>query len=457
MPGTISLVVTAGPIRGQRFDFPAHDTFVFGRALECHARLAASDASASRHHFLLEVNPPLARLRDLGSLNGTHVNGVRHGGRRAEESPEEAATRDRAEVDLRHGDEIRVGATVIRVEVSAPPACSDCGRPIPDAERERCAYVGGAYLCEACRRGTVTGRVGAADASPLARLAARQEAEDEGAAPGSTVGPYAVERLLGRGGMGAVYLARRLGGEPSPPVALKVMLPRMVVDEGAQGIFIREIEVTRALRHPNIVGLLDFGKHQGRFYFALEYCPGGSAEQLRRRHGGRVPLPSALHIAVGALEGLAAAHDAGFVHRDIKPDNVLLAEGGAARLADFGLAKSFQQAGLSGMTATGTVAGTFEFMPREQLTSYRQARPTTDVWSMAATIYYLLTGQFARDFAAHSDPLAVILRGGVVPLRQRDPSVPEELAAVIDRALDDEPSRRFPTARELVAALRGVL
>ena len=257
--------------------------------------------------------------------------------------------------------------------------------------------------------------------------------------------------------MGAVYLARRLGGEPSPPVALKVMLPRMVVDEGAQEIFIREIEVTRALRHPNIVGLLDFGKHEGRFYFALEYCAGGSAEQLRRRHGGRVPLPSTLHIAVGALEGLAAAHEAGFVHRDIKPDNVLLGEDGAARLADFGLAKSFQQAGLSGMTATGTVAGTFQFMPREQLTSYRQARPTTDVWSMAATLYYLLTGQYARDFAAHSDPLAVILKGGVVPLRRRDPSVPEDLAAVIDRALDDEPSRRFPTAREFVAALRGVL
>jgi len=413
MPGTVSLVVTAGPIRGQRFDFPGHDTFLFGRAPDCHARLAASDTSASRHHFLLEVNPPLARLRDLGSLNGTHVNGVRHGGRRADESPEEAARRDRADVDLRDGDEVRVGVTVIRVEVSAP--------------------------------------------SPLARLAGEREAEDAGAAPGSTVGPYVIERLLGKGGMGAVYLARRQGGEPSPPVALKVMLPRMVVDEGAQEIFIREIEVTRALRHPNIVGLLDVGRHQGRFYFALEYCAGGSAEQLRRRLGGRVPLPSTLHLAVGALEGLAAAHEAGFVHRDIKPDNVLLGEDGAARLADFGLAKSFQQAGLSGLTATGAVAGTFEFMPREQLTSYRQARPSTDVWSMAATIYYLLTGQYARDFAARSDPLAVILRGGVVPLRQRDPSVPDDLATVIDRALDDEPSRRFPTARELVTALRGVL
>ncbi len=199
-----------------------------------------------------------------------------------------------------------------------------------------------------------------------------------------------------------------------------------------------------------------FGRHEGRFYFALEYCSGGSVEGLRRRMGGRVPLPSALRIAKDALEGLAAAHEKGFVHRDLKPDNVLLDESGKARLADFGLAKSFQQAGLSGMTATGAVAGTFQFMAREQLTSYRQARPSTDVWSMAATLYFLMTGQYPRDFGDR-DPLAVILRGGVVPLRQRDPSLPEDLGVLIDRALDDEPARRFPTAREFAAALGGVL
>ncbi len=231
----------------------------------------------------------------------------------------------------------------------------------------------------------------------------------------------------------------------------------MVLDEAAQEIFIREIEVTRALRHPNIVALLDFGRHERRFYFALEYCAGGSAEALRRRHGGRLPLSTTLRIAVDTLQGLAAAHAAGFVHRDLKPDNVLLDGTGAARLADFGLAKSFQQAGLSGMTATGTVAGTYQFMAREQLTSYRQARPTTDVWSMAATLYFLLTGQYPRDFAPQSDPLAVVLRGGVVPLCDRDPSVPRDLAAVIDRALDDEPARRFPGAQEFVTAIRGVL
>ncbi|HSD26468.1 MAG TPA: FHA domain-containing serine/threonine-protein kinase [Vicinamibacteria bacterium] len=407
MPGTVRLVVTAGPIRGQRFDFAGHDTFLFGRAPDCHARLDASDASASRHHFLLEVSPPLARLRDLGSLNGTRVNGNRHGGRRVGETPEDAAARGSADVDLHDGDEIRVGATVIRVEVEAP-------------------------------------------ASPLGALAAQADAAE---GLGRTVGPYEIERLLGKGGMGAVYLARRRGG--GAPVALKVMLPKMV-DEAAQEIFIREIEVTRALRHPNVVGLLEFGRHEGRFYFALEYCPGGSVEALRVRLGGRVPLPSTLRIAVDALEGLAAAHESGFVHRDLKPDNVLLGEDGAARLADFGLAKSFQQAGLSGLTATGAVGGTFPFMAREQLTSYREARPTTDVWSMAATLYFLLTGQYARDFGDR-DPIAAILRGGTVPLRRRDASLPEDLAAVIDRALDDEPARRFPTAREFGAAVKGVL
>ena len=272
---------------------------------------------------------------------------------------------------------------------------------------------------------------------------------------GTTVGDYEIERLLGRGGMGAVYLAHERGD--GRRIALKLMLPKTQVDEAAQEIFLREIEVTRALRHQNIVALLDFGKHEGRFFFALEYCPGGNADELLSREGGPLGLPQVLRLAAGALDGLAAAHAAGFVHRDIKPDNLLLAGDGTAKLADFGLAKSFQQAGLSGMTATGAVAGTFYFMPREQLTNFRQVRPVSDVWSMAATLYYLLTAQYARDFKSRPDPLAVILRGGVVPIRDRDPFLPDDLADVLDRALLDDPVQRYADAGEFVAALRAVL
>ncbi len=178
---------------------------------------------------------------------------------------------------------------------------------------------------------------------------------------------------------------------------------------------------------------------------------------MRRTRGGRLSLPLVLRIASETLDGLAAAHDAGFVHRDLKPDNVLLAEDGTARIADFGLAKSFQQSGLSGLTATGAIAGTYFYMPREQLTSFRTVQPVSDVWSMAATLYHLLTGSYARDFPPNVDPLAVILRGDSVPLRHRDPSVPDALAEVVDRALEDEPARRYPTAREFLSALRRVL
>ena len=451
MPGKVSLVVTAGPIRGQRFDFVQHDTLLFGRAADCHARLSPDDASASRHHFILEVNPPQASLRDLGSLNGTRVNGVRHGGRRIEETPEQGAHRPGAQVELCDGDEIRVGETVMRMSVEGPAACAQCHRPIAGGEREQCAWVNGTFLCAECRRAT-----GAQPVPGTASLPGGGGGTEEAiVSPGTLVGGYEVDRLLGRGGMGAVYLARsRADGRP---IALKLMLPRVEVDEAAAEIFLREIDVTRSLRHPNIVALLDFGKHEGRFYFALEYCPGGNAEILLQKSGGRLSLPAVVRLAAGVLAGLAAAHDAGFVHRDIKPDNVLLAGDGTAKLADFGLAKSFQQAGLSGMTATGAVAGTFHFMPREQLTSFREVRPVSDVWSMAATLYYLLTGEYPRDFGTGADPLAVILKGGVVPILGRDPDIPVDLAGVIDGALHDDPARRFPSAREFADALRAVL
>jgi len=448
MGGNVSLVVTAGPIRGRRFDFRGHDTFLFGRAFDCHARLAEADLSASRHHFLLEVNPPRARLRDLGSLNGTHVNGVRLGGRAVPAGTAEVA-RDAApfEVELHDGDEIRVGATLIRVEIAAARACVCCRRPITSEKRSE-------TLCDDCRRGAGSERDPGPGPRPPAPAVPPSGAECE-FAPGARVGPFRIELLLGSGGMGAVYLARR--SEQADPVALKVMLPALVLDEAAQEIFLREIGITRSLRHPNIVGLLDFGKHEGRFYFALEYCARGSAEALRRTRGGRLSLALVLRIAAETLEGLAAAHDAGFVHRDLKPDNVLLAEDGTARIADFGLAKSFQQSGLSGLTATGAIAGTYYFMPREQLTSFRSVQPVSDVWSMAATLYHLLTGCYARDFPPDKDPLAVILRGGSVPVRHRDPSIPDALAAVLDRALEDDPARRYPTAREFLLALRRVL
>jgi eukaryotic-like serine/threonine-protein kinase len=417
MPGRVTLRVTAGPLMGRTFSYDRHDTFLFGRSPECHAELAADDTTASRHHFLLEVNPPQARLRDLGSLNGTHVNGVKYGGRGRDESPEEAAKRKLPEVDLRDGDRIRVGATQFEVAIDGHRSTAPADRP-------------------------------AAEAAPLESLLGLRPEGAPVEVPG-----YQVGRMIGRGGMGAVYLAKRQAD--STRVALKVMLARADVDDAAREAFQREIEVTRSLRHPRIVSLIDHGLTGDTFYFAMEYCAGGSVADLQRRKPGGLPLTLAVGITLEALDGLAFAHERGFVHRDLKPENLLLenAAGGGAKVTDFGLAKSFQQAGLSGMTATGAVAGTLYFMPREQLTHFRLLKPVSDVWSMGATLYHMLTAGYPRDFRPGEDPLPVILRGGVVPVRARDPRLPDAVAAVVDRAVLDGVEERYQTAGEFREAL----
>jgi hypothetical protein len=446
MPGKVTLRVTAGPLNGRSFEFDAHDTFLFGRSPDCHAELSESDTTASRHHFLLEVNPPSARLRDLGSLNGTHVNGVRYGGRRRHEAAGRAAPSGQAEIDLQDGDHIRVGHTEFRVTVDAPAACCECGCAIPPDDRFASEWVAGTYLCASCRAkgvGFVALPLAAPAPAPPRRVATPGAPEVEG---------YELVRPLAKGGMGAVYLARRRADGMA--VALKILLPRTLVDPAAREIFQREIDVTRSLRHPNIVQLLDHGATGDSFYFAMEYCSGGSVRAVLKARTRPFPVEDALPLARQALAGLAHAHARGVVHRDLKPENLLLGgDRGEVKIADFGLAKSFEQAGWSGLTATGAVAGTLFFMPREQLTNFRVVRPVSDVWSMGATLYFLLTRQYAREFRTGQDPLPVILAGGVVPIRARDPRIPESVARVVDRALDDDTDARYPTAAEFLEDL----
>lgn len=408
MGARVILRTTAGPLKGQDFAFDSHDTFLFGRADDCHARLAENDRTASRHHFLLEVSPPAARLRDLGSLNGTWVNDHKYGSRGAAETPEEAARKQYPQVDLRDGDEIRVGETVFRLEVEGAPAPTEFS----------------------------------AESSPPPEPPAKSLAKAE------MKSGYELGRQLGEGGMGAVYQATRLAD--GAQVAVKVMLSQVAVHAAARDRFLREIAILAKLRHPRCVELLDCGVSENTFFFVMELCPGGSLDQL-----GILPLDRLAPLLDEALEGLVYAHGAGFVHRDLKPQNVLLERRGAgAKLADFGLAKSFEQAGFSGFTATGGFAGTTRFMAREQITNYKYVKPATDVWSLGATAYVALTGQFPREFAPGRDPVEVILRQSPTPIRQHLPSLPARVAEVLDRALADKLSERYLDASEFRRAWR---
>ena len=219
------------------------------------------------------------------------------------------------------------------------------------------------------------------------------------------------------------------------------------------------------LAHPNVAALYEHGAAGGAFWFSMEYCAGGSLARHVADRGGRLDLAGAAPLMLGALAGLAAAHRRGYVHRDVKPHNILLARapgraGWTAKISDFGLARSAGQGdrpGLVGMSATEGQAGSWPYLPREQLLDVRDVRPATDVWSMAATFYEVLAGAPPRDVGAARDPVAAVLETRPAPVRTRVPELPGPVAEVIDRALAVDVTRRYRDAGELRAALVAAL
>jgi serine/threonine-protein kinase len=507
MPASIVLEIIEGKLRGRQFPFDDRNTCLVGRGEDCQLQLPSDDDHrlVSRHHCLLDINPPDVRVRDFGSRNGTYVNGVKIGQRDAKQSADEAVGLTFPIHDLHAGDVIKLGKTVFRVNVHAAALCSRCRAEIPEKLLSDSSTDKGALLCRACqetgaltRAGTptdhwcqcascgksVTREMGTlrpgdflcaeCQADPLAlveQIITRAKAGEE---QFRAVDGYQIVRELGRGGMGAVFLARhqRTGDQ----VALKLMLPRVAASAKAQEMFLREAENTRALKHPNIVELLDSGFSNGTFFLTLEYCDGGSLVELVSRRGGTLSVEEAVPMILQVLTGLEYAHSAevpnvkcadgtygvgrGVVHRDIKPRNIFLSGTDTLReikIGDYGLAKAFDSAGLSGCTVTGTIAGTSTFMPRQQLINFKYAKPEVDVWSTAATLYYLLTGATPRDFPPHADWCRVILETSALPVRQRRPALPVKLAEVIDQALVDKPAISFKSAAELRRALESAL
>jgi len=281
---------------------------------------------------------------------------------------------------------------------------------------------------------------------------------------------YFLRRVLGQGGMGAVYLLEH--PRTKDRLALKIMLPHLSVDDGARQLFLREVENTKSLKHRNVARLRAAGSFEDVLFMVLDYCNEGSVAKLMEQQGGHLTVATAVEIISQALDGLEYAHSAqipnvhladgtvgsarGIVHRDIKPQNILLTrEEGAlvVKLGDYGLAKAFDLAGLSGVTLTGSISGTVPFMPRQQIINYKYAKPEVDVWAMAASLYNMLTGWVPRDFTPGSDPVRVVLDTNAIPIRRRDPSVPPQLADVLDETLIDNPSIKVKTAREFKRAL----
>lgn len=256
--------------------------------------------------------------------------------------------------------------------------------------------------------------------------------------------------------MGAVYKARDL--ELDRLVALKVIRPEMAAHPRVIERFKREILLASKITHKNVVRIHDLGEAGDLKFISMNFVEGISLRSLID-HEQPVPLEKTVGLLHQIAEALGAAHEAGVVHRDLKPQNILLTapEGGVAKVSDFGLARSFEKYGYSGMTSTGSIMGTFPYMPREQVTNFKYVKPPTDVWAMGATLYNLLTGAVPRDVQKGEDPIDVILKGRIVPVEKRKIPLSSGLAAVINKAIRDDFKDRYQSAAEFRQALGKVL
>ncbi|HEU4630814.1 MAG TPA: protein kinase [Gemmatimonadaceae bacterium] len=259
---------------------------------------------------------------------------------------------------------------------------------------------------------------------------------------------YRVERELGRGGMATVYLATDLRHDR--PVALKVLHPELATTLGAER-FEREIRLAARLQHPHILTVHDSGEAAGLLWFTMPYVEG---ESLRARldRERQLPVEDAIRIAGEAAQGLEYAHRHGVVHRDVKPENLLLTEDGSTLVADFGISRALAPDGVK-LTATGISLGTAAYMSPEQAAGERDVDARSDVYSLATVLYEMLAGE--PPFAAPT-PQATIARRFTDtprPLRELRETVPEHVERVVQAALARTAADRVPTARAFAEAL----
>lgn len=457
----VTLTVISGPHQGREFSFEEHSSFIAGRSKKAQFRLPQKDEFFSRIHFLVELNPPLCRILDLGSRNGTLVNG----------QPIKTA-------ELKEGDLIEAGETVIRVAIIRSPdeiVAESSSKPADHAHQSGPEILSGdetlvpQHMRRANRRkGTPQQPVAASVLSPphdpfadtdlhvlaplslsakehlpadFRELIAQREQPIDG---------YSIVDELGRGGMGVVY--RAICEADQSVVALKTVLPAATVTDVEFEKFRREAMILGSLDHPHIVRFRDVGESGGMVYFSMDYVPGIDGQKLLRQHGGPLPVARAVGIVCQLLKALEHAHGLGFVHRDIKPSNLLIeqVEGkDFVRLTDFGLARTYQTSRFSGLTMTGEIGGTTPFMPPEQITAFRDSPPAVDQYASAATLYNLLTNATVYDFPKEvRKQLLMILSEPIVPIERRRSDLPAGLVQAIHRALAREPEDRFPNVAD---------
>lgn len=263
------------------------------------------------------------------------------------------------------------------------------------------------------------------------------------------LGPYRLEKLLGRGGMGAVYVG--VHEQTGQRAAVKLLADHLAQDATFRERFQREIETLKRLLHPNIVQLYGYGQEDGHLYYAMELVEGRSLQE-ELNAGRRFTWREAARIGIAVAQALKHAHDRGIVHRDLKPANLLIDAQEHVKLADFGIARLY---GNQGVTVEGGVIGTVDYMAPEQA----EGKPPSarcDLYALGGVLYTLLTGRPPLGRRSVVELLAALPHEQPIPVRRLAPETPEEFERIIHQLLEKDPQKRIPTALAVANRLRAM-
>ena len=470
MPEKIIFTVKKGRLHGRRFVYEGKQALIVGRQNDC--SIVMPDYTVSRYHCLIDISPPSVMVRDFSSFNGTFLNGAKIGQRDTAVTPKDAKQFRSEEFSMKSGDLLGLGKNCeLYLEIQDSHLDEQY---LIEAESIRCDDL----CCEICGEAITEdgGTLGICEICAKDKLKVllylMEKAEKDKDEAQDIIGFKRI-KMLGQGGIGQVWHMEEEG--TGKQVALKILLPKAVADDRSLQMFRREAAISGQLNHKNIVRTYKFGQSHGVYFLQMELCDGGNAEDLMQKNNGRLNIDLATNIILQILDGMIYAHSValsvelkdgnkitvnGIVHRDFKPSNILLSGSGkdiTAKIADFGLSKAFEAAGLSGHTRTGYLAGTPVFMPRQQIIDFKYSKPAVDVWAVAASYYYMLTGLFPKDFIPGRDVIASALQSAAVSIKKRNAAIPDRLAEVIDAALVEKPDIGIQSALDLKKMIEGAL
>lgn len=435
----VIMEIIDGPNAGTAFTFDKHAVVLVGRSDRCRPFSVGDDPKCSRVHLIMEANPPISRIRDLGSTNHTYVNGQKV-----------------IQASLSDGDTMLIGSTTFKVRIEETEMDQVCENEDVFLTTEDSSEAGMTEgLTVRCARCGNESELTKSPPDPSGEhLFVCTGCREEMKLDGEQIPGYRYLSQLSKGGMGILWLAEET--KTGRQVVVKTMIPDIASSWRMVQMFLRESRISLGLSHPNIVEFITAGQFDDQLFVVLEFVDGLDAEALRQQHGGHLPAASVVQIGVQVLDALEYAHSRDIVHRDLKPANIMVtgSEGiYKVKVTDFGLARNYRAAGMSDITQQGEIRGSIPYMSPEQVLDPSKSDPRTDVFGLGATIYHLLTGEFCYKFRKKEDPLVTIMETDTVPVETRGIPVSDSLASVINRALAKDPDQRFQSAAEMRAAL----